>query len=444
VDNHSRQRMLFEDLGRKKVEADFNGGEVTSDAGVLFLRETDRTMKLSERVAGVIRDTRHAGYVKHEMEEFLRQRVFQIACGYEDGNDSDTLRPDPALKMACEKRPETDSPLASQPTISRLENAMTRTDMYRIAQVLVDVFLDSYPTAPEGIILDVDDTFDETHGGQQLALFNTFNDGYGYQPIHIYEGRSGRLITAILRPGKRPSGGEVVTILKRVVKRIRKAWPETGILLRADSHYAGPEVMAYGEGENLKYILGLTPYKPMLEKARPLMEEAARQQALGRQPVRLYGEFPYRAKSWPVDRRVIFRAEHNALGPNVRFVVTNLKSENRVFLYQTVYCGRGEMELFIKEHKNHLFSDRTSCPRFEANQFRLLLHSLAYVLMHTFRRLHLRGGEWAKAQFDTIRLKVLKIGARVRELRTRIKIHLPTSYPWQAELWRIWRSCCWP
>lgn len=249
------------------------------------------------------------------------------------------------------------------------------------------------------------------------------------------------MITAILRPGKRPSGREVVAILKRVVKRIRKAWPETGILLRADSHYSSPEVMAFCEGENLKYILGVTPHKPMLEEARQLREEAERQQALGRQPVRLYGEFTYQAKSWTVGRRVIFKAEHNALGPAVRFIVTNLEAENRAFLYQTVYCGRGEIELFIKEHKTQLRSDRTSCPRFEANQFRLLLHSLAYGLMHTFRRLHLRGGEWAKAQFSTIRLKVLKIGARVRELRTRIKIHLPTSYPWQAELWRIWRSC---
>jgi len=200
---------------------------------------------------------------------------------------------DPAIKMACGRRPETAPALASQPTISRLENMVSRTDLYRIAQVLLEAFLDSYETPPEGIIIDMDD---ETHSGQQLSLFNAFYDSYCYEPIHIYEGRSVRLMTTVLRPGKPPSGKEVVAILKRVVKRIRDRWPGTGILLRADSHYSSPAVMEFCERENLKYILGLTPQKPMCEGTRPLMEEAAHQQAILGRPVRLFGEFTYRAK----------------------------------------------------------------------------------------------------------------------------------------------------
>lgn len=440
--NDSKQQMLFKDLFVKKVEVDFEGGEVSSDGGLLFLRETERRIKLIDRMASVLRDARHQGYVKHQLVEMLRQRVFQIACGYEDADDCDELRDDPMLKIACEKRPETDSPLASQPTISRLENAISRTDLYRMAQVLLEVFIASYEEAPEGIILDIDDTEDETHGGQQLALFNAFHDSYCYMPIHIYEGGSGRLITTILRPGKRPSGKEIVAILKRIVKRIREAWPEVGILLRADSHYSTPEVFEFCQAQDLKYILGLTPREPLREQARPLLEESKRLYPLARGPVRLYGEFSYQAKSWATSQRVIYKVEHNALGSATRFVVTNLEHSNRRFLYQTVYCGRGQMELFIKEHKTHLLSDRTSCCRFEANQFRLFLHSMAYVLLHTFRRLHLRGSEWAQAQFSTIRLKLLKIGAQVRELVTKIKIHLPSSFPWKKDVLRIWRSCC--
>jgi hypothetical protein len=374
----------------------------------------------------------------------LRQRVFQIIAGYEDADDSDALRQDPALKIVCGRCPESDPPLASQPTISRLENGVSRTDLYRIAQVILDLFIASYETPPEAIILDIDDTEDETHGDQQLRLFNAFYDSYCFQPIHIYEGTSGRLITAILRPGKRPAGKEIVAILKRVVAGLRGAWPEVRIIIRGDSHYSGPEVVEFCEAWDLKYILGLTPYKTLLEEARPMMDEARRQAEILRRPVKLYGEFHYQARTWQSPRRIVFKAEHNGLGPAVRFVVTNLQSARPSFLYQTAYCGRGRMELFIKEHKTHLFSDRTSCSRFEANQFRLLLHSLAYVLLHTFRRRHLSGTQWAHAQFDTIRLKLLKIGARVLELRTKIKIHLPSSFPWKADFRIIWRSCCFP
>lgn len=437
----TKQLLLFKDISGKKIEADFDGGEVSSDAGLLFLREVEKRSGIIRRIANVFRDRRHPGYITHQLLELLKQRVFQIISGYEDGNDCDALRSDPILKIACERLPDSEKHLASQPTMCRLENAPSRTDLYRIGEALVDIFIDSYKRAPEGIILDLDDTDDETHGHQQLSLFNAFHDMYCYMPIHIYEGRSGKLITAILRPGKRPSGKEIVAILKRIVGKIRSAWPEVGIIIRGDSHYACPEVYDFCEKEELKYVFGLTPQNPMWEEAEELEEEAKKLYAFYKEPVKLFGEFQYQAKSWSEPLRVIYKAEHNHKGANTRFIVTNLEHSRRRFIYQNVYSGRGKMELFIKEHKRHLFSDRTSCTSFEANQFRLFLHSIAYVLLHKFRELHLRGTEFAKAQFDTIRVKLIKIAARVRQMKTRVKIHLPTSFPYKRQIQRIWLSC---
>jgi hypothetical protein len=438
--HHTTERFLFEDLRGKKLEVDFAGGEVSSDAGVLFLREVERRLRLLERVAKILRDRRHPGYTQHSLLDMLKQRVFQIACGYEDADDADTLRRDPALKMACERLPE-EAPLASRPTLSRLENSVSRTDLYRIADILAEAFIESYRTPPVGIILDIDDTEDVTHGHQQMALFNAFYDEYCYLPIHIYEGKSGKLVTTVLRPGKRPSGAEVVAILKRVVRKIRRAWPGVEILLRADAHYTAPEVIEFCETENLKYALGLTPNEVLRKKAAGLVEDVRQRYRRERQPVRIFGQFSYGAKSWAEERRVVAKAEHSALGLNLRFVVTNLECRSRRVVYETIYSDRGRMELMIKDHKTHLLSDRTSCHRFEANQFRLFLHSMAYMLMHALRRRHLQGTTWARAQFDTIRVEVLKIGGRVRQLRTRIKVHLPTSYPWQAEWVKAWASC---
>jgi hypothetical protein len=355
----------------------------------------------------------------------LNQRVFQIACGYEHADDVDTLRDDPVLKMAWERLPD-GAALASQPTLSWLENAVTRSDLYRIAEVLAEAFIESYRTPPVGIVIDVDGTADVTHGHQQLALFNAFYDESCYLPIHIYEGKRGKLVTTVLQPGKRPSGAEIVTIFKRIVRTIRKAWPE---------------VIEFCEAKNLKYALGLTPNSVLREKAASLTEEAELRFQRGCRPVRIFGEFSYRAKSWAEDSRVVVKAELNALGPNLRFVVTNLGCKSRCVAYEMIYSDRGRMEVLIKDHKTHLLSDQTSCHRFEANQFCLFLHSMAYILLHALRRRHLQGMTWARAQFDTIRVQVLKIGARVRHLRTRIKVHLSTSYPWQAEWTKTWASC---
>ena len=254
MNKHTNQTMLFKEFFGKKIEVDFNGGEISSDAGLLFLRETESQIGIINKVADVIHDKRHPSYVKHQIVQLLTQRVFQITAGYEDANDSNTLKHDPILKIACEK----DDALASQPTMCRFENAPTRTTLYRIGEALVDVFIDSYYKPPQSIVLDIDDTDDPTHGSQQLSLFNAYHDCYCYMPLHIYEGKSGKLIATILRPGKRPSGNEIVSILKRIVRKIRKAWPDVGILLRGDSHYSSPAVYDFCDEHNIKYVFGFS------------------------------------------------------------------------------------------------------------------------------------------------------------------------------------------
>lgn len=438
----TKQTMLFQEIFGKKVQVDFNGAQNSSDAGVLFLREMEQEIGIIERIVQVLHDHRHQSYVKHDLIELISQRVYQIAAGYEDANDSNTLRFDPILKMACEKLPESDKPLASQPTISRFENAPSWQDLYNMAHVFGDIFVESYEKPPHGIVLDIDDTADPIHGNQQLALFNSYHGSYCYQPIHIYEGRSGKLITTILRPGKRPSGKEIVSILKQVVRKIRAAWPKVGIIVRGDSHYNTPEVHDFCEEHDLQFVLGMTSYKPLMEKVEGLTAIVRQDFEINHKPVKRFTEFIYQAETWAKPLRIIAKVEHTSQGINTRFIVTSLKNAKRRMIYDDIYCARGKMELMIKEHKNHLASDRTSCSRFKANQFRVFLHSIAYVLIHAFREKHLKNSPLATAQFNTIRLKLLKIGASVRELSTRIKIHLPKSYPMQADFRLIWNSCC--
>ncbi|MFC1501904.1 IS1380 family transposase [bacterium] len=437
---YTNQLMLFKELFGKKVQVDFKGGDVSSDAGLLLLRETEAKLGLFEKVANAIHDNRHPGYIKHGIMELLKQRVYQIASGYEDANDSNELRKDPILKIACDKPASSDSYLASQPTISRFENAPKRTTLYRIARSLLNLFIESYEQPPEGIVIDFDDTADSTYGNQQLTFFNAYHACHCYMPMHIYEGKTGKLITTILRPGKRPSGKEIVSILKRIVRIIREAWPDVGILIRGDSYYSCPAVYKYCKEHNIRFIFGFKPYSTLVKRSKTLMAKAKELFELNNEPVKIYSEFSYKARSWETSNRIIVKAEYNSQGPNTRFIVTDLEHKNRKFLYETVYCNRGAMELMIKAHKNHLASDRTSCSSFQANQFRLFLHSMAYILMHHFRSQFLQGTEFAKAQFNTIRTKIIKIGARVHHLVTKIKIQLPNSYPYKEDFFRIWRS----
>jgi len=428
--NSSQIKLPFTSLRSKAVQADFNGGSISTDAGALFLRETDRQIGLIDALTEAIWDRRDQRYIRHQLRLLLAQRIHQIACGYEDADDSDTLREDPVLKIAAGRWPLSDQPLASQPTMSRLENTVTRQDLYRIAEVFVDQFIASYEQAPAVVVLDFDTTDDLAHGTQQLTLFNAFYDHRCYLPLHVYEGLSGKFITALLRPGKTLRGQEILTVLKRLLARLRQAWgDETVIVVRGDSHLAKPEVLDYLEHAGVLYVLGLASNSALLRLGEPCLESARWLYRFWQQKVRRFGEFFYQAKTWPSARRVIVKAEISPQGDNPRFVVTNMSQADPQALYEDIYSPRGRMENFIKGHKLHLRSDRTSCHRFQANQFRLFLHSAAYVLLHTMQKNLFRGTEWATAQFDRIQLRILKIGAVVRELKTKIMVHLPQSYP---------------
>ena len=437
----SHHTLPFARVAGKKVEADFDGGSLTQDGGMLLLRTAEAAVGVVKRMVAALRDRRHPSYIDHTYEDLLRQRVFQIACGYEDANDSDELRSDPALKTACERAPGTGADLASQPTLSRLENQVSRTDLYRLAGALLDTFLASYPKPPKKIILDIDDTEDITHGAQQLTLFNAYHKEHCYMPLHLYEGHSGRLITAILRQGRRIKGAEAATILRRVFAALLKAWPKVHITLRGDSHFSTPEVHEVCEEYRVSFILGQAANSKLNELGAPLMEqalaqaEAQAQEGVEEKPVRLFSSFDYQAKSWQQPQRVLYKAEVTQGQANPRFVTTNIPDRTPKYLYEKIYCARGRAEGFIKNHKTFLHSDRTSCHRFEANQFRLLVHSAAYVLMHALQHIGLKDTRWETANFDTIQLRLLKIGARVREQATLIRFHFATSYPLQ-DVWR--------
>ena len=426
---NSQITLSFASISGRKIEADFDGGTTTSDGGVLLLRQAEARTGIVNRLVGAMSDRRHQSYIDHTYTDLIRQRVFQIACGYEDANDSDDLRSDPGLKIACERLPLTGDDLASQPTMSRLENSVTRSDLYRMGEALLETFIESYDKPPRKLILDIDDTDDPTHGSQQLTLFHAYYDEYCYLPIHLYEGETGKLITTLLRPGRRIRGREAAAILKRVLDHLIMVWPKTKITLRGDSHFSTPEVHDLCDGYGIDFILGQAINKKLKALGEPLMELAAALAEQTDEPVRLFDSFDYRAGSWSRPRIIIYKAEITQGKTNPRFVVTNIRNRTPKFLYEKVYCARGRMEGFIKNHKTFLHSDRTSCHRFPANQFRLFLHSAAYVLVHAIKHIGMQGTQWTTSNFDTIQLRVLKIGARVREQATRIRFHFPTSYP---------------
>jgi len=420
----------------KPVHVAFDGGRLTSDGGVLLLAEIERRLGLAERLAKCIEDPRDPAAIEHSIAEMIRYRALLIAAGYPDGNDCDALRADPAFKLAVGRLPESDRDLCSQPTMSRLENLPGPTALMRMMAAMVDLFCDSFAAVPARIVLDIDDTEDEVHGGQQLALFNAHYDNRCFLPIHIYEASTGKPVAIFLRPGKTPDGVEVARVLRHVIGRIRARWPRVEILVRGDSHYGRIEAMTWCERNRIGYIFGLAGNKLLLRKVADLAEDVAVRRVDGEsEKVRRHGEIDYAAKGWPGKpdqnpRRVIARIEAGPKGTDTRFIITNLEGTPE-YLYETVYCARGQAENLIKAHKLHLASDRTSCSKATANQFRLLLHTAAYWLLHSLRGLAPKRSFWRDAQFDTIRISLLKIAARVTELATRIKIALPSSYPYQ-------------
>ena len=407
---------------------------LSSDGGVLLFPGIERRLGIADLLASCVTDERTPASTTHTHADMIRARMFAIACGYEDCDDLDVVRFNPAFKLACGRVAETGDDLMSQPTLSRLENAPSWRQPGRMGLSMIDLFCASFRAVPERIVLDIDDTDDAVHGGPQLALFNAHYDEYIFQPIHIFEATTGKPVLPLLRPGKRPSGEEAARILKHVIRRIRRHWPRVEITVRGDGHYGTPDVMELLEDQGCNYIFGPPGNARLSKTGQPWCEDVAvRRVQRGKDKLRRFFRVAYRAKSWSRERTVVARVEATSKGCDVRFVVTNLPGRAKV-LYEKVYCARGRMENMIKDHKLYTKSDRTSCHRWEANQFRLFLHTGAYWLLHQLRQAAPRRSLWRKATFETIRRAFLKIAGRIEELKSRIRIALPSAYPYRPAL----------
>lgn len=435
-------QLRFEFLQNKQMTGGFDGGQISSDGGLLLVAEADRRLGLSAALCGVLRDDRQAGKVRHEVHEMLAQRVYQITCGYEDCNDADSLRADPVLKIALGRLPETGDDLASQPTLSRFENALSRTELLRMGKVFVEMFICNHRKKPKRIMVDFDATDDPTHGQQQFAQFHGYYDEHCYLPLIVTaqadEGPQ-ELVASVLRPGRSHAGSGSLSVLKRLVARIRRQWPEVEIVVRGDSGFAMPEVYDWCEENGVEYLIGIPKNSRLLDLAEGYLHLARAVHRYTGRKARMIFEDKYKADSWPHQRRVLIKAEVSAKGDNPRFVVTNIGYGDARNLYDQ-YAQRGDMENRIKELKNDLCIDRTSCQRFVANQFRVLLHAAAFVLL-SFIRQHLDGTELASAQVSSLRVKLLKLGVLVKETVRRVWLHFacgcPVQHLWPLLLGRI-------
>jgi len=426
----------FPAIGRKKVTAAFDGGRLSSDGGVMLLAQAERRLGLAERLAAVIPDGRDQSRVTHLLPDILRARIFAIACGYEDADDLDRLRLDPAFKLACGRLPDTGVDLCSQPTVSRWENAPSLRDLVRLMGVMVDLYCASYSAPPVAVTLDIDDTLDVVHGHQQLSFFNAHYDERCFLPIHIYDTATARPVAVILRPGKTPSGKEVRGHLRRLVRRIRKHWPHTHLTIRGDGHYSRPEVMAWCEDNAIDFVFGLPGNAILADAVEAAADDIRTRRALDQKPaLRGFAETRYQAKSWKRERRACARIEATTKGLDIRFVVTSLHTGSAEHVYETLYCARGQAENLIKLHKAQLASDRTSCRSPLANQMRLILHTAAYWLTLTVRDAIPATHALAPAEFATIRLRLLKLGTRVIETASRVRLAFAAACP-DAALFR--------
>ena len=419
------------------LEATFDAGRQTSDGGLVWLARADQALALCAALARCVPEWRRRA-LRHSLEDLVRQRVYQIACGYADQNDADTLRRDPLLKLVCGRWPESGAELASQPTFSRLENAVDRRAIEELAAALVEVYLRERERGgvPERIRIDLDGTDDPAHGQQEGVAYHGYYRQHMYHPLLVTDGDTGQVITAILRPGNVHASRFVVLVLRRLVTRLRQVWPDVRIEIRADSGFATPRLYAWCEREAVDYTIGIGANPRLTALAAPLLAAAqAQSDAQGGAKVRLVGEATYQAGSWPAPRRLVFKTEILEKGPNVRFVVTSQPSEVPAWAVYDAYVARGTAENGpIKGFKVALQADRLSDHRFWANHFRLLLHLAAYWLLDTLRR-WLAGTEAASVQLDTLRLRLLKIAGRVRELPDRVRLHLASSHPGEP-LWR--------
>jgi len=419
------------------VQAEFTAGRVSSDGGALLLREADRRVNLLGRVAGCFIDGRAPLLVKHRVSEMLAQRIYGLALGYEDLNDHEQLRSDPLLGLLSGKR-ELDEPLAGKSTLNRLELTGRSLRYHKISysaesmdRLLTDLYLESRATPPEQIVLDLDATDIPLYGHQPERFFHGYYDSYCYLPLYIFCGD--QLLCARLRPANRDAAAGSVEEVSRIVTQVRERWPEVRIVLRADSGFCREDLMGWCEQNQVDYLFGLARNKRLRKIIGAQMHQAQILHQSSGKVARVFAEFGYRTrKSWSSVRRVVAKAEYLDKGENPRFVVTSLTAEQWAaqHLYEKFYCARGEMENRIKEQMC-LFADRLSTDEMKGNQLRLYFSAMAYTLMEALRRLGLKGTAWAEAQVDTIRLKLLKIGAIVRVSVRRVLLQLSSTYPWK-------------
>ncbi len=418
-------KVEFPTCCRRRVEADFAGGDISSNGGALLLAAADRRLGLLAGLARRLGDRRQAGKVDHRLLSLLRQRVFAIGLGDEDVNDHDELRKDLVLQTACGR----DTLLASSSTIGRLERAADRHSAWAAHVTLVECFIASFAEPPCELVLDFDATDDAVHGRQQGRFFHGYYDHYCFLPLYVFCGD--QLLVSYLRPANIDGAKHAWAVLALLVKRLRQAWPEVRIIVRADSGFCRHRMLSWCERRGVGYVVGLAKNARIDRVAESGMARAAAAYERSGEKQRLFVDLRYGAETWSRCRRVIARLEHGPKGANPRYVVTNLEGDGE-HLYDDLYCQRGEMENRIKEQQLALFADRTSCHKWWANQFRLLLSSLAYVLLETIRRLALTGTRIPRAHVGTIPPKLLKIGAVVIRNTRRLSIHLPTACPNKA------------
>jgi hypothetical protein len=417
----------FSSFDRRNIEASFEGGNVSSDGGVMLLRQADRRLGLTEAFDAVLLDPRDPESIRHQQIDLLRQRIYGIAAGYEDLNDHDTLRHDLLWQSAVER----DEALASSPTLCRLEARANRATAIAMHRVLIEQFIASFAQAPTELILDFDATDDRIHGLQEGRFYHGYYGDWCFLPLYVFCGD--QLLVSYLRRSNIGAAKHALAILKLLVVRLRQAWPAVKIVIRGDSGFCRWRMLSWCENHSVSYVIGLAKNARLLRLAQELMNQAATEQQESEQKQRLFGWIEYAAQTWDRTRRVIAKAEHNEQGSNPRFVVSNLEGDAQA-IYDQIYCARGEMENRIKEQQLGLFADRTSCHGWWANQFRLLLSSAAYVLVETIRRVGLHGTELCKAQVTTIRLKLLKIGTVIMRNTRRIRLMFSSAYPYRELL----------